>query len=243
MKRIFYKFSIIFISALLAAGALFSQEQSNQAKPAAIIPGKRHKPPSDAVILFDKGNLNQFSSLKENTSVPWKVRHAFFTVVPGTGNIQTKQHFGDIQLHIEFKIPKDAKKRQGQKSGNSGIYFMGKYEVQVLNSFENDTYPKGQAGAVYEQYAPLVNASLKPGKWQIYDIVFEAPKYNEKGNLINPPFLTVFHNGVLIQNHVEVSAPTTSYNKELPEKTMKGPLMLQEHNNNVSYRNIWVREL
>ena len=242
MKQV-TKFSLIFILTLLASSVVFSQEQKNQIKPTVIKPGKGNKPPLDAVILFDRGNLNQFSSVKENSSVPWKVSGAIFTVVPGTGNIQTKQYFGDIQLHIEFKIPRSAIKREGQKSGNSGIYFMGKYEVQVLNSFENETYPKGQAGAVYEQYPPLVNASLKPGKWQFYDIVFKAPEFNNNGNMIKPPYLTVFHNGVLIQSHVEVLGPTTSYNKELPEKAAKGPIMLQEHNNDVSYRNIWVREL
>ncbi len=243
MKTILTKFSLIFIFTLLASGIVFSEEQKEQIKPLIVKPVKRNRPPSDAVILFDRGNLNQFSSVKDNSSVPWKVKGAFFTVVPGSGNIQTKQLFGDIQLHIEFKIPRAAKKREGQKSGKSGIYLMGKYEVQVLNSFENETYPKGQAGAVYEQYAPLVNASLKPGKWQVYDIVFKAPDFNSNGSLIKPPCLTVFHNGVLIQDHVEVLGPTTSYNKELPEKTVKGPLMLQEHNNAVSYRNIWVRPL
>ena len=243
MKGIATKFSTIFILTLLTSVAVFSQDQKNQIKPVVIKPGKRNTPPSDAVILFHRGNLEKFSSVKENTSVPWKVRGAYFTVVPGTGNILTKQQFGDIQLHIEFKIPRSAQKREGQKSGNSGVYFMGKYEVQVLNSYINVTYPKGQAGAVYEQYAPLVNASLKPGRWQIYDIVFKAPVFNNNSTLIKHPFLTVFHNGVLIQDHVEVADPTTSFNKELPEKTAKGPLMLQEHNNEVSYRNIWVREL
>ena len=243
MKAIGTKFSLIFILTLLASGIVFSQEQKTQIKPLVVKPARRNKPPSDAVILFDRGNLDKFSSVKENSSVPWKVKGAFFTVVPGTGNIQTKQYFGDIQLHIEFRIPRAAKKKQGQKSGNSGIYFMGKYEVQVLNSFENETYPKGQAGAVYDQYAPLVNASLKPGKWQVYDIVFKVPEFKNSGSLTKYPYLTVFHNGVLIQDHVEVQGPTTSNNKDLPDKADKGPIMLQEHNNEVSYRNIWVREL
>ena len=243
MKGIVTRRSVIFALTLLVSVNVFSQEQKTQDKPVIIKPVKRNKPPSDAVILFDRGNLNQFSSVKDSTSLPWKVRGAIFTVVPGTGNIQTKQLFGDIQLHIEFKIPRSAKKKAGQKSGNSGVYFMGKYEVQVLNSFENETYTKGQAGAVYEQYPPLVNASLKPGKWQVYDIVFEAPEFKNNGSLTKSPYLTVFHNGVIIQNHVKVLDPTTSYNKELPEKAGKGPLMLQEHNNAVSYRNIWVREL
>lgn len=243
MKRILTKFSVIFTMTLLVSGAVFSQEPKNQIKPKIIKPVKRNKPPSDAIILFDRGNLDKFSSVKENAKVPWKIRGAIFTVVSGSGSIQTKQDFGDFQLHVEFKIPRTAKKKEGQKSGNSGIYIMGKYEVQVLNSYENETYPDGQAGAVYEQYPPLVNASLEPAKWQRYDIVFNAPKYNNDGNLEKPPYLTVFHNGVLIQNHVKVLGPTTSYNKELPEKAEKGPIMLQEHNNDVSYRNIWVREL
>lgn len=243
MKGLVTKLSVIFAWTLFASVNAFSQEQKNQIKPAIIEPVKRNNPPSDAVILFHRNNLNQFSSVKDSTPVPWKVRGTIFTVVPGTGSIQTKQLFGNIQLHVEFKIPRTAKKRVGQDSGNSGIYLMGKYEVQVLNSFENETYTKGQAGAVYAQYAPLVNASLKPGKWQVYDIVFKAPEFSSNGSLKRAPCLTVFHNGILIQNHVEVSGPTTSYNKELPEKEEKGPLMLQEHNNDVSYRNIWVREL
>ncbi len=243
MKRILTKFSFIIAIAMLFSGAVFSQEQKNQLIPGLVKSAKRNKPPSDAIILFERGNLNNFISVKGNAAAQWKVKGAKFTVVPKTGNIQTKQDFGDFQLHIEFKTPRKAKEQEGQKSGNSGIYMMGRYEVQVLNSYENETYPDGQAGAVYEQYPPLVNASVKPGKWQVYDIVFKAPRYNGSGEMENPPFLTVFHNGVLIQNHVEVLDPTTSYNNELPEKAGKGPLMLQEHNNEVSYRNIWIREL
>lgn len=242
-KGILTKSLVIFMTMLLFSGNLFSQEQKSNIKPGVIQPAKKNRPPSDALVLFNRGDLNKFASAKENTAVPWKIRGAKFTVVPQTGDIQTKQVFGDIQLHIEFRIPQTAKKNEGQKSGNSGIYIMGKYEVQVLNSYENETYSDGQAGAVYEQYPPLVNASLKPGKWQKYDIVFNAPQYSKDGDLEKPPYITVFHNGVLIQNHVEVQGPTTSYNKELPEKAEKGPLLLQEHNNEVSYRNIWIREL
>ena len=243
MKIFRIQFLFITTIILLVPGICFPQEPKSQNLPKIINPVKRNKPPSDAIKLFDKGSLDKFTGMKQNAPVPWKIRGAVFTVVPDSGNIQTKQNFGDCQLHIEFKIPRTAQKNEGQKSGNSGIYLMGKYEVQVLNSFNNKTYPKGQAGAVYEQYPPLVNASLKPGKWQVYDIVFNAPVYNKDGNLEKPPYLTVFHNGVLVQNHVAVSGPTTSYNKELPEKSVKGPLLLQEHKNAVSYRNIWIREL
>lgn len=243
MKVMRTRFSIVFALLLLISGVVFSQEQKKQPVPKVIVPAKRNKPPSDAIILFDRGNLDKFSGVNENAPVPWKIKGGVFTVVPESGSIQTKQEFGDFQLHIEFKIPRNAKKKEGQKSGNSGIYVMGKYEVQVLNSYENETYPDGQAGAVYEQYPPLVNASLQTEKWQVYDIVFKAPVYSADGNLQKPPCLTVFHNGVLIQNHIEVKGPTRSYNTELPEKAVKGPLMLQEHKNAVSYRNIWIREL
>jgi len=237
MSKIFF----LLIAVLIFSDAVFSQEESKT--PPVIEPSKRNKPPSDAIELFVKANLEKFVSSADSAPAPWKVSGRHFTVVPESGNIQTKQDFGNIQLHIEFKIPRDAKTREGQKSGNSGIYIMGKYEVQVLNSYENETYTDGQAGAVYKQYPPLVNASLKPGKWQEYDIVFEAPEYDEEGNLEKPPYITVFHNGVLIQNHVEVQGPTIAYNKDLPEQAEKGPLLLQDHNNEVSYRNIWIREL
>ncbi|XOV92957.1 MAG: DUF1080 domain-containing protein [Bacteroidota bacterium] len=158
-------------------------------------------------------------------------------------SIHTVRQFGDIQLHIEWRTPPEAANLEGQKSGNSGIYFMGKYEVQVLNSYENETYFDGQAGAVYGQHPPLVNASKKPGEWQVYDIIFRAPVYKENGGILKPAEVTVLHNGVLIQDHSVILGPTTAYNKDLPEKAEKGPLMLQDHNNPVSYRNIWVREL
>ena len=243
MKTVWTKLLLSIIAILLVHGECFTQEKKNQVLPGVIKPAKRKRPPSDAIILFDKGNLDNFTSVKGNSTVTWKIRGSVFTVVPDSGSIQTIQNFGDLQLHVEFMIPRNAKNKSGQKSGNSGIYLMGKYEIQVLNSYNNETYPEGQAGAVYEQYPPLVNASLKPGKWQAYDIVFVAPEYNSDGSLAKSPYLTVFHNGVLIQNHVKILGPTTSYNKELPEKAEKGPLMFQEHKNDVSYRNIWIRNL
>jgi len=242
MKVITQKVLIYALVILLFPCALFSQN-TDESNPRVVEPVRRNNSPSDAIILFNSSSLDKFLSVKDSSQAPWKVNGRHFTVVPGTGNVQTKQHFGDMQLHIEFKIPRDAKNKEGQKSGNSGIYIMGKYEIQVLNSYDNETYTDGQAGAVYKQYPPMVNASLKPGVWQEYDIVFEAPEYDEDENLVKPPFITVFHNGVLIQNHVEVKGPTTAHNKELPEFAEKGPLLLQDHNNKVSFRNIWIREL
>lgn len=237
----------LLILPVFLAGTFFTAIAQNNVDemppPEKVEPAKRDKPPADAIVLFDRGSLDNFKSAKDGGPAPWKVKGGKFVVEPKTGNILTKEEFGDIQLHIEFKTPRDAKNFEGQKSGNSGIYIMGKYEVQVLNSYEKETKPSTQAGAVYRQYPPMVNASVKPGKWQEYDIIFEAPEYDENGNLEKPPYITVFHNGVVIQNHVEVQGPTTAYNKDLPEKTEKGPLMLQDHSNEVSYRNIWIREL
>lgn len=243
MKIIRRTIVLFALAILLFPGALFSQNKSDEPKPPVVEPVKRNNPPSDAIILFNRGSLDNFVSIHDNKAAPWKVSGRHFTVVPETGNIQTREQFGDMQLHIEFNIPRDAKNKEGQKAGNSGIYIIGKYEVQVLNSYKNETYTDGQAGAVYRQYPPMVNASAKPGKWQEYDIVFEAPEYDENGKLKQSPYITVFHNGVLVQNHVEVQGPTTAYNEDLPETAEKGPLMLQDHNNKVKYRNIWIRKL
>jgi hypothetical protein len=239
-------FKTLFVLVLLTGlqFQVYSQtENEPDKKPAVVFTANKAKPPSDAIVLFDKGSLDHFVSVNDNEPAQWKVRGNHFTVVPGTGNIHTIEQFGDIQLHIEFRIPKDAEKFDGQKSGNSGIYIMGKYEIQVLNSYEKTTEFNRQAGSVYNQYAPLVNASLKPGQWQTYDIVFKAPEFDENGNQINPPYITVFHNGVLIQNNVEIMGPTVAYNENLPDNAEQGPLMLQDHDNKVSFRNIWIRKL
>jgi hypothetical protein len=175
----------------------------------------------------------------------WIVNGKKFTVNPGSKNIQTRQKFGDCQLHIEWLTPKKDVKagKTGQGCGNSGIYMMGKYEVQVLNSFINETDADRQAGALYHQHVPMVNASMAPGKWQVYDIIFSAPRFDTSGKQTEPGYLTVFHNGVLIQNHVEVSAPTRAHSTQFKISEKELPLMLQDHNSEVSYRNIWIRKL
>jgi hypothetical protein len=235
---------VLFLSTL--GTSVYSQKAENKVpEPKVIQPGKKGKAPSDAIVLFDKGDLNKFESIKDGEPAGWKVRGKKFTVNPKTTSIQTKEKFADCQLHIEWNTPvKDVRAgKKDQGSGNSGVYLMGKYEVQVLNSYINKTYPKGQAGAIYEQYAPLVNASLKPGKWQTYDIIFTAPRFNNDGSQKTPGYFTVLHNGVLIQNHVEIKGATRASNGKSPITESELPLMLQSHSNEVSYRNVWIRKL
>lgn len=212
-------------------------------EPPVVHPGKR-KPPSDAFVIFKRGSLENFESI-DGSPADWKIKGKKFTVNPESQNIQTKHKFNDCQLHIEWRTPpKDVKEgKQDQLCGNSGVYLMGKYEVQILNSFKNKTYPDGQAGAIYGQYPPLVNASLKPGKWQTYDIIFTSPRFSPEGKQRSAGYLTVFHNGILIQNHVEILGPTTASNDKTAAEMEELPLMLQKHNNKVSYRNIWIRRL
>ncbi|MEQ8338872.1 MAG: DUF1080 domain-containing protein [Cyclobacteriaceae bacterium] len=208
-----------------------------------VTPGNNNEPPSDAIVLFDGKNLSHWKKESKDSLPGWKIENGELVVVPKKGGIATKQSFGDVQLHIEWMSPV-MKGETGQGYANSGIFFMGKYELQVLNSHENETYSNGQAGSIYKQYAPLVNASRPPGTWQEYDVIFTAPKFSEKGTLVSPARITVFHNGVLIQNNVSLWG-NTSY-KGLPKYTKhaeKLPLALQDHTDPVRYRNIWIREL
>lgn len=245
-------FIFLLVNSQVTEG-LAQQQEKPLAEPPVIQPGMKSKAPSDAIVLFDKGNLNHFESIVEGSTIsdldgtpaPWKVNGRKFTVIPGTPNIQTKEKFGDCQLHIEWKTPrKDVKAgKKGQECGNSGIYMMGKYELQVLNSFENTTNYDQQAGAVYRQHAPLVNASLQAGKWQVYDIIFTAPRFHSDGSTSSAGYFTVFHNGVLIQNHVEIKGASWAGNEKTKITDPELPLMLQNHQNEVSFRNIWIRRL
>ena len=249
MKSV-YKFCptniFVSISILLCSTVTIAQQAtSGKELPNVISPGQKGTPPSDAIIVFSNGSLSAFESSSTSGAALWKVAGKKFVVAPGTGNIQTKQKFGDCQLHIEWKTdPKDVKAgKKGQGSSNSGIYLMGKYEVQVLNSYINETDPDRQAGAIYKQHIPLVNASRKPGKWQVYDIIFKAPGFDESGKQLMPGIITLFHNGVLVQNHVEIKGPTRAHNEMLDITDTELPLMLQDHKSKVSYRNIWIRKL
>jgi hypothetical protein len=198
--------------------------------------------PSDAVVLFDGKDLSQWLGA-DNESAKWKVVDSYIEVVPKTGYIHTRQSFGDCQLHVEFSEPVPAV-GEGQERGNSGVFLQGLYEVQVLDSYQSPTYADGQAGAVYGQFPPQVNASRPPGQWQTYDIIFHGPRFSADGKLVRPARMTVFHNGVLVQDNVELSGPTAHHQrppyKAGPDKL---PLALQDHGNPVHFRNIWIREL
>jgi Domain of Unknown Function (DUF1080) len=194
--------------------------------------------PSDAIVLFDGKDLAQWTVARR----PWKLENGYFEVVPGAGDLSTKQKFGDVQLHIEWAAPAEVR-GTSQNRGNSGIFLQGRYEVQVLDSYQNPTYADGQAGALYGQWPPLVNATRKPAEWQAYDIVFEAPKF-ENGKLVKPAYATVFLNGVLLHNHKELMGPTLhrqlAHYAPQPEEDS---LVLQDHQQPVRYRNIWIRRL
>jgi hypothetical protein len=221
----------------------FTIHDRNRPAPKVVDPGGANKAPSDAVVLFDGKDLAQWKSQKDGAPARWKVENGYMEVAKGTGGIETARSFGDCQLHIEWASPSPGV-GQDQDRGNSGVFFIGQYEVQVLDSYQSATYPDGQAAALYGQYPPLVNASRPPGEWQTYDIVFRGPRFDGEGKLLRPARVTVLHNGVLVQDAVELTGPT-AHKSRPPYKAHppKGPISLQDHSHPVRFRNIWVREL
>ena len=205
-------------------------------EPPVVNPGPVGGPPSDAIVLFDGKDLSKWDNAEK-----WQIQDGY--AVSGGNDIRTKQGFGDCQLHVEWASPEEVK-GSGQGRGNSGVYLMGLYEVQVLDSYQNKTYFDGQAASIYKQHPPLVNACRKPGEWQTYDIVFEAPRYDPQGKLTRPAFITVLQNGVLVQNHFQIQGET-AYEKPPKYKAhaAKLPIILQYHGNPVRFRNVWIREL
>ncbi|MBI1312891.1 DUF1080 domain-containing protein [bacterium] len=205
-------------------------------EPAIVTPGENGGPPSDAVVLFDGKDLSEWDGAEN-----WKIEDG--AMIAGKGNIKTKQAFGDCQLHIEWSAPVPAT-GSGQGRGNSGVFLMDTYELQVLDSYENSTYFDGQAGAIYKQTPPQVNAMRPPGEWNVYDIIWTAPRFNEDGSLKSPAYITALHNGVLIQNHFELKGDTPF---DRPPKYSRHadrlPIRLQDHGNPTRFRNIWIREI
>src|SRR5882672_832899 len=230
--------SLISVAAKSSGAESAGEIPAPKKEPRVIEPGP---PPSDAIVLFDGKDLSQWNG-DRNGPAKWEIKNGVATV-NGTGSISTKQEFGDCQLHVEWATPEKVE-GEGQGRGNSGILLQGRYEVQVLDSYINKTYYHGQAGAIYKQYAPLVNACRKPGDWQSYDIIYHAPRFDPDGQLLKPGTVTVLQNGVLIQDNVEIKGATGPAGApKYKAHPLKQPLALQDHGNPVRYRNIWVREL
>ncbi|MEX6686861.1 DUF1080 domain-containing protein [Danxiaibacter flavus] len=238
-------------AALLCVAGAMAQEKKDppsltevwKPEPRVITPGaSASSAPSDAIVLFDGKSTDAWVGT-DGGPIKWDIADGAMTVKGGSGEITSKEKFGDCQLHIEWRTPAEVK-GDGQGRGNSGIFLMGKYELQVLDSYNNRTYSNGQAGSIYKQLIPLVNASRKPGEWQTYDVIFTAPRFNEDGTVKMAARITVIHNGVLVQNNATLIGSTqyigiASYEKHSDSE----PIKLQDHGNPVSYRNIWVRKL
>lgn len=229
----------LLLSVFASSTSLVAQDYKSGIEwqqPPIITPGETDAlPPTDAIVLFDGTDLSEWNG------GPWKIDGD--QMVASKGNITTKRSFGDIQLHLEWSAPTEVK-GSSQGRGNSGVFLMGQYEVQVLDSFDNETYFDGQAASVYKQTPPMVNAMRKPGEWNSYDIFWTAPRFQVNGDIKTPAYVTVVHNGVLVLNHFELMGPTNftdAPHYSVHEET--GPISLQDHGNPVRFRNIWVREL
>jgi hypothetical protein len=223
------------------------QHDESRPQPPVVDPGpapvRPTSPPSDAVVLFDGTSLSKWRTKKDGGAAAWRVVDGFMEVVKGAGDIQTEAAFGDCQLHVEWATPAPAS-GEGQHRGNSGVFLMGQYEVQVLDSYRAKTYPDGQAASMYGMFPPLVNASRAPGEWQSFDVVFRAPRFDAAGKVLRPARITVLHNGVLVHDNRELLGPTT-HGRRAPytAHAARLPLSLQDHDYPVRFRNIWIREL
>lgn len=225
----------------------YAIHSTTRPQPRVVDPGPYPGPaaaPSDAVVLFDGKSLGAWRSAADAAQpARWKVAEGWMEVVPGTGNIQTVQGFGDVQLHVEWMAPLPVE-GDGQDRGNSGVFLMSTYEIQVLDSYDNPTYADGCTGAIYGQYPPLVNPSRPPGEWQTYDVIFRRPRFDANGNVTRKAQMTILFNGILVQDNVELTGPTA--HKDRPPYRAhpdRLPLILQDHHDLVRFRNIWVREL
>ncbi|MNM73265.1 hypothetical protein D3C81_849850 [compost metagenome] len=243
---------VLMAVCLLAAAPAFAQTSGDPARDPTktevwtpvptIVATPSGRAPSDAIVLFDGKDVSPWES-EQGGSVPWVVADGALTVVPGSKGIRTKQRFCDVQLHVEWRTPVETKGFVGQNRGNSGIFLQDLYELQVLDSYNNATYANGQAGSIYKQAMPLVNASRAPGQWQAYDIIWKAPRFSQGGGLTSPARITVLHNGVLVQDDTVLAGKTEYIGAPSYAPHACAPIYLQEHDSKVSYRNIWVREL
>ncbi|MBW3553652.1 MAG: DUF1080 domain-containing protein [Gemmatimonadetes bacterium] len=253
MRTIVTIAGILVLAAISGAGAQapssWPVHSTARPRPPVVDPGPAappSRPPSDAVVLFDGTDLSSWRA-DDGGPARWRVGGSgaggWFEVVPGTGSLVSAASFGDVQLHIEWASPRPVRS-EGQDRGNSGVYLMDTYEVQVLDSYENPTYADGQAAAFYGQHPPLMNATRPPGEWQSYDIVFRAPRFDAAGRVTRPARVTVLHNGVLVHDAVELTGPTAHEDRPPYEAhAPRLPISLQDHGAPVRYRNIWVRDL
>ncbi|KAF1007249.1 MAG: hypothetical protein GAK28_01888 [Luteibacter sp.] len=250
---------VVIVPALIALAATTAIAQTDPKAteqwapvPKVVAPGKQDSaPPSDAVVLFDGHDIDKWEASKDHSPAHWKVHDGVLTVDKATGNIQTKQRFGSYQLHLEWQVPANIT-GEGQARGNSGVFLASTgpgdegYEIQIMDSWKNPTYVNGQAASVYKQAAPLVNAMHPPGEWQSYDIVWTAPVFTANGKAKTPAYVTLFHNGVLVQNHTELTGETFYIGKPKYNAYKDAPIKLQAHGDPsapISFRNIWVRPL
>lgn len=247
----FFKLTAAFLLCTLTATAFAHEhEQLTREQQAAktevwepvpeVVTANPGQAPSDAIVLLGD-NASAWESVNGG-DVQWTMMDGVLTVKPGTGDIKTKQGFCDVQLHMEWKVPEPQSDMEGQQRNNSGIFFQQRYEVQVLDSYQNPTYPNGQAGSVYKQTIPLVNAMRPPEQWQTYDIIYKAPRFEGEA-LTSKGTITVIHNGVVVQNHTEIQGTTEWIGPPKYKAHGCEPFQLQDHGNLVSFRNIWVREL
>jgi hypothetical protein len=231
-------FGLILGTTLVVRGAFVDEFKSgiNWAEPKVIDPGPMGGTPSDAIVLFDGKDLSKWENGDK-----WEIKEGY--AVSRESGITSKESFGDCQLHVEWATPAEVS-GEDQGRGNSGVYLMDHYEVQILDSYENKTYFDGQAGALYKQHPPMVNACRKPGEWQAYDIIFTAPHFDDQGKVVKPAYITVLQNGVVIQNHFELMGETAyDHAPVYVPHPPKAPIHLQFHGNPVRFRNIWVREI
>ncbi len=240
-----YLTTLFFACSLFVANAQITDPKATEVwtpEPRVVTPGVGTQPPSDAIVLFKGTDWKEWNTLKDSAAVGWSLEDGAGMVKPGVGNIRTNRSFGDVQLHLEFSAP-TVVKGDGQGRGNSGVFLQSRYEVQVLDSYQNRTYSNGQVGAIYKQSIPLVNPSRKPGEWQTYDILYTAPRFNGDGLLVSPARVTVLLNGIVIQLNTEIKGTTEYIGLPQNQAHGKAPIMLQDHGDLVRYRNIWVREL
>jgi hypothetical protein len=254
--------SLALAAVLIAGAATVFAQQPNAARPEdtevwhpvpnVVTPGATcTAPPSDAIVLFDGKNLDEWVSNRDKSPAKWIVANGVLTVDKGQGNIETKRSFKDYQLHLEWKVPADIT-GTGQARGNSGVFLASTgpgddgYELQVLDSYNNKTYVNGMAGSIYKQAIPLANPCRKPGEWQTYDVVWTAPRFNDDGSVKTPAYVTVFFNNVMVENHFQLKGETRYIGQPFYKKYDRAPIKLQAHGDKseaISFRNIWVREL